>query len=100
MSVLTWESFIVERNRNNGNNGIVKNVTQNRASQSCNNIPLCALCFFNYFYMLTQTFSVLKSFCRKCKKIDILQTNAARVLIFSDLDAVYGSDDGLKRKFT
>ena len=31
------------------NNGIVKNVTQNRASQRCNNIPLCALCFFIYF---------------------------------------------------
>ena len=100
MSVLIWESFIVECNRNNGNNGIVKSVTQNCASQRCNNIPLCALCFFDYFYMLTQSFSVLKSFCRKCKKIDIWQTNTARGLIFSDLDAVYGSDDGLKKKFT
>ena len=31
------------------NNGIVKNVTQNCASQRCNNIPLWALCFFIYF---------------------------------------------------
>ena len=31
------------------NNGIVKNVTQNRASQRCNNIPLWSLCFFIYF---------------------------------------------------
>ena len=31
------------------NNGIVKNVMQNRASQRCNNIPLSALCFFIYF---------------------------------------------------
>ena len=30
------------------NNGIVKNVTQNHASQLCNNIPLCASCFFIY----------------------------------------------------
>ena len=31
------------------NNGIVKNATQNRASQRCNNIPLWSLCFFIYF---------------------------------------------------
>ena len=69
MSVLTWESFIVECNGNN--NGIIKSITKKRASQKWNNIPLCALCFFNYFNMLTKLFSVLKSFCRKCTKVDI-----------------------------
>ena len=37
------------------NNGIVKNVTQNRASQRSNNIPLCvSLSIFN---VLTQSFA-------------------------------------------
>ena len=49
MSVLTWESFIVECNQRSRNNGIMvflKSVTQNHASQRCNNISLCALYFF------------------------------------------------------
>ena len=53
------------------NNGIVKNVTQNRASQSCNNIPLCALCFFFYFKRVDTVIFSVESFCRKCKEIDI-----------------------------
>ena len=44
------------------NNGIVKNVMQNRASQRCNNTPLLALCFLSIFNVLTQSFSVLKIF--------------------------------------
>ena len=41
------------------NNGIVKSVTQNCASQRYNNIPLCALCL-SIFNVLAQSFSVLK----------------------------------------
>ena len=53
------------------NNGIVKNVTQYSASQRCNNIPLCALCFFIYFQRIDTVIFSVESFCRKCKKIDI-----------------------------
>ena len=49
------------------NNGIVKNVTQNRASQRCNNIPLRALCL-SIFNVLTQSFSVLKVFAENVKR--------------------------------
>ena len=42
----------------------------------------------------------IENFCQKCTKIDIWQTNTVTGLIFTDLDAVYGSDDGLKRKIT
>ena len=54
------------------------------------------------FNVLTQSFSVLtvESFCRKFKKINIWQTNTATELIYTDLETVYGSDDGLKRKLT
>ena len=49
------------------NNGIVKNVRHNDAT-----IFHTAHCVsLSIFKVLTQAFSVLKSFCRKCKKIDI-----------------------------
>ena len=60
------------------NNGIVKNVMQNRASQRCNNIPLWPKMYKDRY--LTYKYSYRAD--------------------FTDLDAVYGSDDGLKRKFT
>ena len=53
------------------NNGIVKNIMQNCASQSCNNIPLCALCFFIYFERVHTVIFSVERICRKCKEIDI-----------------------------
>ena len=50
------------------------------------------------FKVLTQSFSVLKV---SDKKIKIYLTNEYSYRAdFTDLDAVYGSDDVLKRKFT
>ena len=48
------------------NNGIVKNVMQNSASQRCNNISLCALCLFIYFKRVDTVIFSVESFCRKC----------------------------------
>ena len=80
------------------NNGIVKNVTQDRASQRCNNIPLWSLCFYIYFNVLTLSFSVLKIFAENVQRY--LTNEYSYRADSTDLDAVYGSDDGLKRKFT
>ena len=72
------------------NKGIVKNVTQNRASQSCNNIPLWSLDFF--------IFNVMTQSLLKMNKDRYLTNKYSYIADFTDLDAVYGSDDGLKRK--
>ena len=51
------------------------------------------------FNVLTVIFSV-ESFCRKFKKIRHLTNEYSYRADFTDLDAVYGSDDGLKTKLT
>ena len=46
MSVLAWAMQMQQ-----WNNGIVKNVTQNRASQRCHNIPLWAFNMIVFLYL-------------------------------------------------
>ena len=54
-----------------------------------------------FINVLTQSFSMLKVFAENEKK-DRYLTNKydSYRADFTDLDIVYGSDDGLKRKFT
>ena len=51
------------------------------------------------FNVWTQSFSELKVFAEKCKDRHLTKEYSYRA-DFTDLDAVYGSDDELKRKFT
>ena len=54
------------------NNGIVKKTLRKTMRHNDATIFHYALCVsLSIFNVLTQSFSVLKSFCRKCKKIDI-----------------------------
>ena len=81
-----WESFIVKCRRNNGIMVLLKTLL----SQRCNNIPLWALCFFIYFECVDTVIF----------KDRYLTNEYSYRADFTDLAAVYGSDDGLKRKFT
>ena len=70
MSVLTWESFIVECKRNNGIMVLLKTLHETVRHKDAT-IFHCGHCvslsIFNVFRVI---FSV-ESFCRKCTKIDI-----------------------------
>ena len=62
------------------NNGIVKNVMQTLCTKMQQYSIMCIV-FLSIFNVLTQSFSVLKIFAKKCKKIDIWQMNTATGLI-------------------
>ena len=82
MSVLTWESFIVECKRNNGIMVLLKTLRKTMRHNDATIFHYAHCVSLSILNVSTQSFSVLKSFCRKCKKIDISQTNTARGLIF------------------
>ena len=101
MSVLTWESFTVECKRNNGIMVLLKTLRKTTRHNDATIFHYAHCVSLSIFKkVLTQSFSVLKVFAENLKNIDIGQTNTATELIYTDLDAVYGSDDGLKRKLT
>ena len=93
MSVLIWESFIVECKRNNGImvllNALHKTV-RHKDVTIFHYVHCVSLSIFN---VLTLSFSVLKISAENEKKMDIWQYSYRAD--FTDLDAVYGSDDGM-----
>ena len=99
MSVLTWESFIVECKRNNGIIVLLKTLRKTVRHKDAT-IFHCGYCVsLSIFNVLTQSFSVL-NFLPKMYKDRYLTNEYSYRADFTDLDAVYGSDDGLERKFT
>ena len=71
MSVSTWESFIVECKRNSGIMVLLKSLRKTVRHKDAT-IFHCGHCgSLSIVNMLTQSFSVLKVFCRKCTNTDI-----------------------------
>ena len=71
MTVLTWESFIVECNRNNGIMVLLK-ALRKTVRHKMQQYSIMHIVFLYLFSKRVDTviFSV-ESFCRKCTKIDI-----------------------------
>ena len=101
MPVLTWESFIVECKRNHGIMVLLKTLRKTLRHKDAT-IFHCGHCVsLSIFIVLTESFSLLKIFAEMYNYKDRYLTNEYSYRAdFTDLDAVYGSDDGLKRKYT
>ena len=98
MSVLAWKSFIVECRRNNGIMVLLKTLRKTMRHKYAT-IFHCGHCVsLSLSKVLTQSFSVLKVFDEMYKYRYLTNKYSYRA-DFTDLNAVYGSDDGLKRKF-
>ena len=96
--MLTWESFIVECKRNNGIMVFLKTLRKTVHHKDATIFHCCHCVSLSFFNVLTQSFSVLKILTKMYKDRYLTNEYSYRA-DFTDLDAVYGSDDGLKRKF-
>ena len=95
--MLTWESFIVECKHNNGIMVLLKTlfkIVRYKDATIFHFVHCVSLLIFN---VLTQSFSVLKVFAENEKDRYLTNKYSCRA-DFTDLDAVHGSDDGLKRR--
>ena len=100
MSVLIWESFIVECKRNNGIMVLLKTLRKTVRHKDAT-IFHCGHCVsLSIFNVLTQSFNFSVKFLPKLYKDRYLTNEYSYRDDFTDLDAVYCSDHGLKRKFT
>ena len=98
LNVLAWESFIVECRRNNGIMVLLKTLRKTVRHEDATTFH-CGHCIsLSIFNILTQSFSVLKVFTENVRRY--LTNEYSYRADLKDLEAVYGSDDGLKRKFT
>ena len=80
------------------NNGIVKMLRKTVRHKDATIFHYVHCVSLSILNVLTQSFSVLKVFAEK--KDRYLTNEYSYRADFTDLDAIYGSDDGLKRKFT
>ena len=71
MSVLTWESFIVECKRNNGIMVLLKTLRKTVRHKDTTIFHYVHCVSLSIFNVLTQSFSVLKVFAENVKNIDI-----------------------------
>ena len=95
MSVLTWESFIVKCKLNNEIMVLLKMLCKTVRHKDAT-ICHCGHCVsLSIFNVLTQSFSVMKVLLKMYKDRYLTNEYSYRA-DFTDLDAVYGSDDGLK----
>ena len=96
MSMLAWESFIVECKRNNGIMVLLKTLRKNVRHKDATIFHYEHCVSLSIFNALTQSFSVLKVFAENLKDRHLTNEYSYKA-DFTDLDAIYGSDDGLKR---